>query len=525
MTAPKNVVLGIDLGTTNSCVAELSEISGQPVPLENFEGGSTTPSVVYFESPEHIPVGVDARRLAAARPELVCAQVKRLMSMQPDERGGLLFHDVEYTPEEVSALILTKVVKDALATKQLPPDTHVRAVVTVPAYFGTIGKNATLQAGKLAGIDVLYLAPEPVAAAIAYAASEGVAGQQTVLVYDLGGGTFDVAVVRTDGLGAAVVAFEGERVLGGLDWDASIVEWIRERAWEEKGVELPTDDAVLHQQLLERAEEAKKSLTRSRSTEVAFYLEGRLYSFQLTRETFEEITRGKLDVTIRLTRNAIDTARAKGVTQIDRLLLVGGSSRMPAVTERLQAETGLPAALFKPDHAVAMGAAVLANLVEDGTFEVDLTGTAEPLPPAARLVSMLTPKSLGLQLVDPADSRDYVGYVVPKNSELPAKASIQIETVVDQQTLMNIRVFEQRGEESEEPGENTLLHETPIALPHGLPKGAPLEAEFRVDDAGVLHVFLTDQTTGKTWEIKVDRLRAADADDLARLTPAIRAVA
>jgi molecular chaperone DnaK len=523
VTSDKAFVVGIDLGTTNSCVAEVSAASGTTTVIPN-KTGNVTPSVLYFESPDRIIVGRTAKNLAAAKPELVCSEVKREMSKDPDHARQYSFHGVDYTPEQISACILTKLVADARDANGLPDGTPVKAVITVPAYFGTIGSNATQQAGKLADIEVIYVAPEPVAAAIAFGAAR-VTELQTVLVYDLGGGTFDVTVVQIDGRSARVVALDGERSLGGLDWDRLIADWARQSMVDEHGIELPTEDPVLNQQILERAEQAKHALSDVESTEMRIEHLGKPYTFDLSRERFEEITGGYLQTTIAKTKAVIAAAAEKGVTNLDHVLLVGGSSYMPCVAAAVKDATGLTPQVFKADTAVAEGAALLAAMIDEGEFDVDTTGTADQASSGSRPVTMLTPKSLGVEVCDPVRGCMFVSYIVPKKSELPAQGAKTFGTMCDQQTDMAVRIFEERAEESEIPEENTLLHETSISLPPGLPENSPVQFEFRIDDNSVLHVFVTELTHQKTWEMNVDKLRTASADDVARLQPARQAVA
>jgi molecular chaperone DnaK (HSP70) len=523
LMAAEPPVFGIDLGTTNSCIARVSAGSGRPEVIPNSDTDLVTPSVVYFESESNIVVGKIAKRHAVAFPDRVCSLVKREMSKEPQNVKKLNYLNVAYSPEKISALILTKVVADALEAEDIPRGSSVRAVITVPAYFGAIGKNATLQAGKLANIEVLYVAPEPVAAALSYAA--GQAGKdETVLVYDLGGGTFDVTVVETNGSSAKVIAVDGERILGGYDWDCDIADWFRQKVSREKGIELPAGDLTLKQQLIQKAEEVKIDLTRLKKAWLPVEYQGKSYAYELTVDEFEKITEPRLETTMTKTQAALEEARKKGVTKIDRLLLVGGSSRMRAVARRLKEVTGLEPVLHDPDQAVAKGAALLADMIQKGAFEVDLTGEAKAQSDESRLVTMLTPKGLGIEVYDPSLKRDVVRYLVPKNKELPASGSAVYGTYEASQKNIKVRVYEERGEESDIPDENTLLHESPIDLPPGLPAASPLEVRFGVDAAGVLHVFLKEPKSGSSWEIAVDKFSKTSDEDVERLKPARSAV-
>lgn len=510
-------VFGIDLGTTNSCIARLSADSGRPQVMENSENELVTPSVVFFAAADEPIVGRLARNMASTRPDAFCREVKREMSREPQNVRPLVFHDKTMLPEQISAFILRKVVKDALELDGLPGDAHVKAVITVPAYFGAIGKNATLQAGKLANIDVLYVAPEPVAAAFGYV-HDRISEPQTLLVYDLGGGTFDVTVVETDGKRAKVIALDGERLLGGVDWDQDIVDWFRHQVQEKDGIDLPTDDASLNLKLAEAAEGAKIALSRMKKTDMTAEYKGRSHHFTLTVEQFEELTAPRLATTVAKTKAVIEAAREKGVAKIDQLLLVGGSSRMPAVERELRKLTELAPVMRNPERVVAEGAAVLARLVADGAFAVDLTGQpAGETAAEGRIVTMLTPKSLGLGVYNAKLDRDIVDYLIPKNSELPATKTKVFGLERDSQRDIHLKVYEERGLESEDPAQNVLLHESPIELPPNMRAGSPIEVTFRVDDSGILHLFLKDLALGQSWEVKIDQFRKASDEDVLRL--------
>jgi len=527
MSESDTPIYGIDLGTTNSCIAILSRGAGRPEVIPNTDTELVTPSVVYFESPDNIIVGKDAKNIAVAQPELVCSLVKREMSKDARAAARYSYHGRSYSPEEVSSLILRKVVGDALEAEGRNRNEKARAVITVPAYFGTIGKNATKQAGLLAELDVLYVVPEPVAAAVAYGA--GRSGEKmTLLVYDLGGGTFDVAIVELEGKRARVVAFDGDRMLGGVNWDQTIVSWIRDQI-SGQGIELAEDDAALEQQLLSKAEAAKKSLSKKKiaSTKINIEYDGRSHLIDLSNEAFEQMSLHLLDKTIASTRTALDAAKARGVTAIDRVLLVGGSCRMPAVAARVKAELGLETELHDPDQAVAKGAAILAGLIGEGDFSVDMTGEddAAAASPETRLVTMLTPKGLGIEAHNMKTGKDIVDYIVPKNSELPASGTKTFGTYEDNQREVLVKIYEERAAESAEPAENTLLHQTPIELPPGLAANSPIEVTYRVDDAGILHVFMKELRGGKTWEISLDELKQVTDEDMHRLKPARESVA
>lgn len=516
----ETLVYGIDLGTTNSCIARATD-TGHAEVISNLDRMLTTPSVVYFgETGDDPVVGVEAKRVAKAMPDSVCAHVKRIMGKE----GALVdIRGQEYTPEYVSALILRKVINDALESDGEPRGSRVKAVITIPAYFDSAAKNATRQAGMLADVDVMDLLQEPVAAAIAYGFTR-VDHAQNLLVYDLGGGTFDATVVRVDGASARTVATEGERLLGGIDWDQRIVKWMRQQFQEENpGRTLPVDDAVLNQRLYEEAEKAKHTLSQLEKATLAVHHDGESFAFDLTRSTFEQISDDLLSKTLDKTMAVIDQAKAKGISGIDRLLLVGGSSKMPAVKRKLKEALGLDGTIHDPDLAVAKGAALVADLIERGKHSVDKTGRLA-LPDESRLVTMVNSKSIGVQVYDPDTDKLHVDYVILRNSELPASAEKTYYTRLEHQPQLRVCIFEQREEESEIPEENSLLHQDAFDLPEGLPLSSPLDYRFTLDGLGILHVFMKEPKSGKSWEMKVNRYETFSDDEILRLKPAIAQV-
>jgi molecular chaperone DnaK len=352
-------VYGIDLGTTFSCVAVVDELSGRPSLIPNAEGEVTTPSVVLFEDPETRVVGKEAKNTAVLDSERVVEMVKRSMG-EPDWRRA--FSGQEYSPEEISSYILRKVTDDAeqyLGTK--PED----VVITCPAYFGIPQREATAAAGRIAGLNVLEVINEPTAAAIAYGLQDD--RDQTVLVYDLGGGTFDVSIIEVKGGSVSVIATGGDHELGGHDWDEQVVKFLAEEWMRETGSsDDPSESQDTLQDLWRRAEDAKRALTARAETKVPVSHQGQRVTVTLTRDRFEEITQHLLENTISLTKDTIATSAELGHPGIDRLLLVGGSTRMPQVTRRLQEEFGTEPQVHEPDQAVAKGAAVYGQKLAIG---------------------------------------------------------------------------------------------------------------------------------------------------------------
>lgn len=515
----KPIVLGIDLGTTNTCVAQLEEGERQPDALENLKGDRTTPSVVYFAPGGKIVVGKEARHIARAEPTLVCAHIKREMATDVEKT----YNGESYTPAAISAFILKKVVSEAVKGLGREND-PVKAVITVPANYPTEAKNATEQAGKLAGIEVIYLAQEPVAAAFGYSFGR-LKEPENLLVYDLGGGTFDVTVVRTDGTSAHTIATAGEQHCGGANWDEAIVGWLRQKFEEaHPGNALPLDSPELNQMLEERAEEAKLSLSEQDKSTITVHYEGNSIAPVLTVEELEAITAHLLEKTLTKTDEVREAARAKGVEKIDKVLLVGGSSRMRAVTTKLREKMGMEPLLHQPDLAIAKGAAVLAHMIETGQFKVDMTGQSTA-PEKGALVTMVNPKSLGLEVRDRKTGKDYVCYVIPRNHEIPASCSETFALEVENQQSVLLSVFEERAEPSPEIEENTLLHSSPIDLPAGLSAGAPIEVTFRLDSVGFLHIFVKEPKSGRSWEVAVERYKKVSEEDVRILKPKMAQVA
>jgi molecular chaperone DnaK (HSP70) len=519
-------VFGIDLGTTNSCIARIGA-AGAAEALVNQDQMLTTPSVVAFPSTDEVVVGVTAKRLAAVMPEAVCSHVKRKMGMAPGSpEARLELRGRSFSPEEISALILRKVVKDALITLGRQVSERVKAVITVPAYFGSIPKNATQNAAELAGIELLDLIHEPVAAAVSYGFGRA-NSPMNLLVYDLGGGTFDATVVRIEGQSIRTVATDGERLLGGLDWDERIVEWLHDQ-FEARfpAIEMNLGDPQLKARLFTLAEQAKIALSDVPTTTLTVHHGGQSLSLELTRKEFEERTADKLNTTIEKTRAVLAEARKEGVTRIDRVLLVGGSSKMPAIPKRL---TGIPQLrdvavnLYQPDLAVAKGAAVLADMITRGEQKADLTGS-DATTGEGRLVTMVNAKGIGAVLQDRETKQLFVRYVIPRNTELPASVETTFYTTTEDQDGVDVTIVEERGEPSEKVEENTMLNDRTFDFPNPLPADSPLLARFTLDGAGILHVFLTEPKSGSTWEMTVDRYKKVSESDVLRLKPVIAQV-
>ena len=354
-------VFGIDLGTTYSCISYIDEY-GKPVVLKNSDGEHTTPSVVYMESKENIIVGNEAKRSIEVESEKTIQFIKRKMGKEKDsvEIGGTIYH-----APEISAMILKKVVNDAnddLKQQGIIKDGEEikDVVITCPAYFGLKERDATKTAGELAGLNVLSIINEPTAAAISYGIS-GADKEETVLVYDLGGGTFDITIMNIKGASVTVVCTGGDDQLGGKDWDEEFIEYINGKYSEEFGEDLSEDPEMMATLYLD-AEVWKKSLTTREKVNVTVNGPAGRMRMEVTRDEYENITRELLIRTKNLLDDVLTVAEKKGysINKIDKILLVGGSSRMPQVSAMLQKEYNLTPVLADPDEAVAKGAAIFA---------------------------------------------------------------------------------------------------------------------------------------------------------------------
>lgn len=359
----ENKAFGIDLGTTYSCISYVDDISGEPVVVDNQEGTNVTPSVVYFEDEETYTVGDVAKQSALISPEKTCEFVKRKMGI---DKVAFTIGDKECSPELISSLILKKLVHDA----EEALDTKIKdVVITCPAYFGIAERTATKRAGELAGLNVMEIINEPTAAALCYGSLRGVE-DKTILIYDLGGGTFDVTIIRVTPEEIVAIATDGDHQLGGKNWDKVLMDYLEDEFRSKKNFEdeFAPEDV---QDLQLRTEKAKQQLTAKPKTKVIVSASGVKESIELTRETFDDITSTLLKKTIDKTNSAVEAAEAKGITHIDEIILVGGSCKMPQVKNAVEAAyPGIPIKMFEPNEAVAKGAALHAESLKRGNEEL-----------------------------------------------------------------------------------------------------------------------------------------------------------
>ena len=523
---------GIDLGTTNSCIAHIDEL-GRATVIRSELGEDTIPSVVYFESPRTVLVGEAARNSALVAPDLVARLVKRVMGTS----AQYAFHGQRHTPETVSALILRELARTAReATGQEVRD----VVITVPAYFGVAEREATRRAGQLAGLTVLDVLAEPVAAAMHYqVATKKVTGPRHVLVYDLGGGTFDTTVIRLDGDDIKVLCTDGDPVLGGADWDEAIVGYLLDQFAAQHPALRPREDAGFMQDLYIAAERLKKELSSVMSRRYFLRYRGAVTQVELTRETLEKLTAHLLDRTIAVTTRTIATARRKGVDSFDETLLVGGMTRMPAVSRLLAERLGLAARFHEPELAVAKGAALFALLrlahpaggaAGGHAIAGQPVAGARPGQPAsaiaaatgipvaevsgivAKRVSTVVPRGFGVRTIDGSDpvamtdpmrARHMIVHLLPANTPLPNDSGpYTFYTTVENQRHVGIEVWEQAGPEelSDLSGNRKIGQGMLKNLPAHLPQLTPIDVTFFMSETGLLTVRAVEQGSGTDVE-------------------------
>jgi len=522
-------VFGIDLGTTYSCIAYVDD-TGRPTVLRNLEGADTTPSAVYFESPDSVVVGATAKDTAVLEPDLVVELIKREMG----RHLTLQMHGRLYTPEEISAFILRKLAADAEAACGLPVKD---VVITVPAYFGIAERDATRKAGEIAGLNVIDVLSEPIAAAISYGVLEPDV-DRTILVYDLGGGTFDTSVITIRDGDIQVVCTDGDHELGGVDWDERLAEYAVEAFLaQHPDASHPLDDPSTVQDIRIQVEEVKKRLSVTTSRTMRVLHDGRVATVEITREQFETLTRDLLDRTVEITRRAIDVAQQRGVTHFDDVVLVGGSSKMPAVAARLREELGFQPRLHDPDLAVAKGAARYAfeetyrRLVASGAAnEAHNMARRAGLTPAqedaiaARKIRTVAARGFGVLCYSAETDSEHVVHLIHGNDPLPVEATRTFYTVYDSQEEVGVAVMEQAGStESERPEDNTRIAVGPISIPPGKPAGWPIDVTFRLDTSGLLQVVATEQSTQQRLDLAIQVGGMSD-EDVARSREALARV-
>ncbi|WP_432570489.1 Hsp70 family protein [Kineococcus sp. SYSU DK005] len=534
------VTLGIDLGTTYSCVAHLDEY-GKPVALLNSDGKTTTPSVVYFEDEQTIVVGDQAKNELARNPDHVISEIKRHMG---EEGFFRTIGDRDFYPAQVSSYILQSLVEDALDDLGVEPPADgpiADVVITVPAYFGGAEREATKEAGQNAGLNVVSIINEPTAAAIAYGLNTQDEAR-TVLVYDLGGGTFDVTVIQVSQDEIRAVATGGDRQLGGIDWDRRLVDLFLQRFREQQpDAGDPEDDKEALGELELKAEGAKHSLTKKATYGMSFVANRQRVQFDLAREQFEQLTEDLVSRTLDYTELVLDAAAEKGVNSIDEVILVGGMSRVPVIAERLGERLlrrfpDLPEPrLQDPDQIVAKGAALFAvsriaevDEVESSARQDEGGGTVGsgflpgPRPGAGPKIVNITSRAYGIRAVrDERDEVGYISFIIQQNDELPVDKHETYRTVSDNQTEVNIEVYEQDTEVPQEAvSANKLAIEGILPnLPTGKPAGQPIDVTFRLGDEGILEILA--ESGGKQLTLEYTLPGQTPAEELAKPRPVL----
>ncbi len=479
--------IGIDLGTTNSCVAVIE--GGEPVVIANAEGSRTTPSVVAFAKNGERLVGQVAKRQAVSNPDNTIASIKRHMG----SAYKVNINGKEYTPQEISAMILTKLKKDAEAYLG---ETVTQAVITVPAYFTDAQRQATKDAGKIAGLDVKRIINEPTAAALSYGVDKE--NDQKVMVYDLGGGTFDVSIIEMGDGVQEVLATAGNNKLGGDDFDQKIIDWLVQSFRNDNGIDLSGDKTAM-QRLKDEAEKAKIELSGITTAQInipfitADATGPKHLDYTLTRAKFNELTADLVEKTMGPVRQALADS-GLNISEIDKVLMVGGSSRIPAVQEAVKGLIGKePFKGINPDECVAIGAAIQAGV---------LAGDVQGL-----LLLDVTPLSLGVETQGGVMTK-----IIDRNTTIPTKKSQIFSTAADNQTQVEVNVLQGEREFARDNKQLGLFKLDGIApAMRGVPQ---IEVTFDIDANGIVNVSAKDLGTGREQHITITSSTNMNKDDI-----------
>ena len=483
-------VIGIDLGTTNSVVAVME--GGEPTVITNTEGSRLTPSVVGFSKTGERLVGQLAKRLAVSNPENTISSIKRHMG----ENYTVDIQGKKYTPQEISAMILQKLKEDA---ESYLGEKVTQAVITVPAYFNDAQRQATKDAGKIAGLDVLRIVNEPTAAALAYGLDKG--GDGKILVFDLGGGTFDVSILELGDGVFEVKATNGNTHLGGDDFDNKVMNWMISEFKSQTGIDL-SQDKMAEQRLKEAAEKAKIELSTVLSTNInlpfitADATGPKHLDLTLTRAKFNELTEDLVQATMEPTRKAIADS-GFSIDEIDKIILVGGSSRIPAVQEAIKQVLGKePSKGVNPDECVAVGAAIQAGVLVGDVKDV--------------LLLDVTPLSLGIETLGGVFTK-----IIDRNTTIPTSGSQIFSTAVDNQPSVDVHVLQ--GEREMAADNKTLGRFELTGIP-AAPRGVPrIEVTFNIDANGIVNVSAKDLGTGKEQKITIKSSSGLDKSEIDRM--------
>lgn len=483
-------VIGIDLGTTNSVVAVME--GGEPTVITNAEGSRLTPSVVGFSKTGERLVGQLAKRQAVSNPENTIASIKRHMG----EDYKVNINDKQYTPQEISAMVLQKLKEDA---ESYLGEKVTQAVITVPAYFSDSQRQATKDAGKIAGLDVLRIVNEPTAAALAYGLDKG--GDGKILVFDLGGGTFDVSILELGDGVFEVKATNGNTHLGGDDFDNAVMNWMIQEFKGQTGIDL-SQDKMAEQRLKEAAEKAKIELSTVMTTNInlpfvtADATGPKHMDLNLTRAKFNELTESLVHATMEPTRKAIQDS-GLSIDEIDKIILVGGSSRIPAVQEAIKSILGKePSKGVNPDECVAIGAAIQAGVLVGDVKDV--------------LLLDVTPLSLGIETLGGVFTK-----IIDRNTTIPTSGSQVFSTAADNQPSVDIHVLQG---EREMAADNKSLGRFELSGIPAAPRGVPkIEVTFNIDANGIVNVTAKDLGTGKEQKITITSKTNLDQSEIDRM--------
>ena len=506
-------IIGIDLGTTNSCVAVME--GGEPVVIQNAEGGRTTPSIVGFTSKGERVVGQPAKNQMITNPENTVYSIKRFIGHRYSELSGeakmvpykVVDHgedvriDIEgkaYSPQEISAFVLQKMKKTA---EDYLGESVTEAVITVPAYFNDAQRQATKDAGKIAGLDVKRIINEPTAASLAYGFSKDQKSEKMIAVYDLGGGTFDISILELGDGVFEVKSTNGDTHLGGDDFDRKIINWLTDEFKADTGIDLSKDRMAL-QRLREAAEKAKIELSAQSSTEInlpfitADASGPKHLQKTLTRAKFEQMTEDLLERTKEPCRKALKDAGVDA-SKIDEVLLVGGSTRMPKVLQTVKEIFGKEGSKgVNPDEAVAVGAAIQGGILAGDVKDV--------------LLLDVTPLSLGIETMGAVFTK-----LIPRNTTIPTRKSQIFSTAADGQTAVSIHVLQ--GEREMASQNRTLGRFDLVGIP-AAPRGVPqIEVTFDIDANGIVHVSAKDLGTGKEQSVRIESSSGLSESEIERM--------
>ena len=513
-------VFGIDLGTTYSCIAYIDEY-GKPIVLKNSEGEHTTPSVAMVESESNIIIGNEAKRSIEIEPEKTVQFIKRKMGKEQD---CVILDGKEYHAPEISAWILKKIVNDAndelIQTGVIEEGQEIKdVVITCPAYFGMNERQATKTAGELAGLNVLNIINEPTAAAISYGVS-GNQKEETVLVYDLGGGTFDITVMNISGNEISVVCTGGDDQLGGKDWDECFMDYVMQRYEEETGEDLSEDPETVAALYVD-VETWKKALTTREKVRIMVNGPAGRFREELTRDTYEELTKDLLNRTKNLLDDVLNTAAKQGypISRIDKVLLVGGSSRMPQISKMIENDYHVTQILADPDEEVAKGAAIYANnekqykeFVEtkaqesgktikeieeenivDGKLDQEYAALSQNFGEMRINITNVLSRTYGVGAFD-EDHKYKITNMLMINEKLPAKETKTFMTLYDDQDGVDLKIYESRSTDGvidvEDKEPITTIH---MSFNRTVPKGTKIVQTMALDNSGILHIIAEEQ--------------------------------